>query len=87
MKAKGSKEAATLLTTWMDENGFPRLLACDNGTKFKGAMKLLCDARGTRIVNGRAYHPQSQGSIKVANKIFKARLRAAQKDTGIKGWV
>ena len=85
MKAKGSKEAAILLANWMDENGFPRLLACDNRTEFKGAVKLLCEARGTRIVNGRAYHPQSQGSIEVANKIFKARLRATQQDTGIKG--
>jgi hypothetical protein len=78
MKAKGSEEAAILLTTWMDENGFPRLLACDNGTEFKGVVKLLCEARGTRIVNGRAYYLQSQGFIKVANKIFKARLRATQ---------
>jgi hypothetical protein len=69
----------------MDENGFPRLLACNNRTKFKGAVKLLCKAKGTRIVNRRAYHPQSQGSIKVANKIFKARLQATQQDTGIKG--
>ena len=84
MKAKGSEEAADLLKTWIDENGFPRLLACDNGTKFKGAVLALCLSRGTRVVNGRAYYPQSQGSIKVANKIFKARLRAAQRDTGIK---
>ena len=76
MKAKGSKEAAILLVNQIDENGFPRLLACDNRTKFKGAVKLLCEARGTRIDNGRAYYPQSQGSIEVANKIFKARLRA-----------
>jgi len=59
MKAKGFKEAAILLITWMDENGFPRLLACDNKTKFKGAVKLLYKARGTRIVNRRAYYPQS----------------------------
>jgi len=87
MKAKTSDEAAHFLEIWMDENGFLRVLACDNGTEFKGAVKALCKSRGTKVVNGRAYHPQSQGSIEVANKIFKARLRAAQKDTGIKEWV
>jgi hypothetical protein len=59
MKAKGFKEAAILLANWIDKNGFPRLLACDNGIEFKGAVKLLCEARGTRIVNGRAYYLQS----------------------------
>jgi hypothetical protein len=43
----------------MDENGFPRLLACDNRIEFKSAIKLLYKAKGTRIVNGRAYYPQS----------------------------
>jgi len=43
----------------MDKNGFLRLLACDNRTKFKGAIKLLCKAKSTRIVNGRAYYLQS----------------------------
>ena len=61
----------------MNDNGFFRILACDNSTKFKGAVIDLCKARGAKIVNGRAYHPESQGSIKVANKTFKARLKAA----------
>ena len=76
MKAKGFKEAAILLANQIDKNGFPRLLAYNNKTEFKGVIKLLYKARGTRIVNRRAYYPQSQGFIKVANKIFKARLRA-----------
>ena len=87
MKVKGFKEATILLATWIDKNEFLRLLAYNNRIKFKGAIKLLCKARGTRIVNGRAYYPQSQGSIEVANKIFKARLQATQQDTSIKRWV
>jgi len=38
----------------------------------------LCVGRNVRIVNGRAYHPQTQGAIEQANKVCKARLRAAQ---------
>lgn len=43
----------------------------------------LCIGRNIRIVNGRAYHPQSQGAIEQANKVCKVRLYAAQSaDTG-----
>ena len=59
MKVKGFKEAAILLANQINENGFPRLLAYNNKTKFKSAIKLLCKARGTRIVNRKAYYPQS----------------------------
>lgn len=38
----------------------------------------LCVGRNVRIVNGRAYHPQTQGAIEQANKVCKVRLRAAQ---------
>ncbi len=62
---------------WINNNGFFRILACDNGTKFKGAVIALYKARGAKIINSRAYYLKSQGSIKVVNKIFKARLSAA----------
>jgi hypothetical protein len=38
----------------------------------------LCIGRNVRIVNSRAYHPQTQGAIEQTNKVCKARLRAAQ---------
>src|SRR5436190_4685173 len=52
-----------------------------------GAIKLLCAKLNIRIIRGRPYHPQSQGSIEVANRIFKKRLRAAQLGYGQKDWV
>jgi hypothetical protein len=61
---------------WINNNGFFRILAYNNSTKFKGAVITLYKARGAKIINGRAYYPESQGSIKVINKIFKARLSA-----------
>jgi hypothetical protein len=72
MKGKTSKAAAELLMLWINDNGFFRILACDNSTEFKGAVIALCKARGAKIINGRAYYPESQGSIEVINKIFKA---------------
>ena len=38
----------------------------------------LCVSRNVRIVNGNAYHPQTQGAIEQANTVCKVRLRAAQ---------
>lgn len=53
---------------------------CDNGTEFKGAVQDLCDRLGIKIIRGRAYHPQSQGSVEHSNGVFKARLRAVKGD-------
>jgi len=60
---------------------------CDNGTEFKKWVLELCKVRNIRVVNGRSYHPQSQGAIEQPNKTFKARLRAVQAQTGSREWV
>ena len=56
----------------------------DNGGEFKGAVLLLCKDRNINTITGRAYYPQSQGSIEQANKTFKSKLRAIQIETRIK---
>jgi hypothetical protein len=38
------------------------------------------------MIRGRAYHPQTQGSIEIANRVFKNRLRAHQASTGRSDW-
>jgi hypothetical protein len=45
------------------------------------------DKLGVKIIRGRAYHPQTQGSVEVANRIFKARLQAVAGESGEKEWV
>jgi hypothetical protein len=49
----------------------------------------LARSHGIPIINGRAYHPQTQGSVEKANGIFKARLFACQKEAGslVTEWV
>jgi hypothetical protein len=37
---------------------------------------------GIKIINGRAYHPQTQGSVERANQTFKRRLGSLQRDRG-----
>jgi hypothetical protein len=44
--------------------------------------------RNIRHISGRPYHPQNQGSVEVANGIFKRRLRAVRAERGdITDWV
>lgn len=50
------------------EFGPPVILQSDQGSEFKGVVKLLCSHCGTRLIHGRPYHPQSQG--KVRNSFF-----------------
>jgi ribulose bisphosphate carboxylase small subunit len=83
LKAKTANEAADELIKWLNDNGYISILACDNRGEFKGKVIEVCKQRGIKIIRGRAYHPQSQGSIKIANCIFKRRLRAVRADTGI----
>jgi hypothetical protein len=87
LKAKTADEAADELVKWLNDNGYISILACDNGGEFKGKVIEVCKKRGIKIIRGRAYHPQSQGSIEVANRVFKKRLRAARADTGIQSWI
>ena len=60
--------------------------ACDNGPEFKAQVNDLAKNLGIRIACGRAYYPQSQGSIEVANRTFKKRLAALQLARGVSTW-
>ena len=63
------------------------LRRCDNGTEFKGEVLELCKKLSIKVVNGKSYHPQTQGTVEVANKIFKARLAAVQAEEGTREWL
>jgi hypothetical protein len=39
------------------------------------------------IIRGRSYHPQTQGSVEVANHTFKDRLYAEISESGNREWV
>jgi hypothetical protein len=47
----------------------------------------LLQSHGIPIINGRAYHPQTQGSVEKANDIFKQRLIACQAEYNTKEWM
>ena len=47
----------------------------------------LLQSHGIPIINRRAYHPQTQGSVEKANDIFKQRLIACQAEYNTKEWM
>jgi hypothetical protein len=87
LKAKTADKAADKLIKWLNNNGYITILACNNRGEFKGKVIEVCKKRGIKIICRQAYYPQSQGSIKVTNRIFKKRLQAIQADTGIQSWI
>ena len=44
---------------------------CDNGPEFKASVAELAKKLGIRMVRGRTYHLQTQGTVEVANRMFK----------------
>ena len=87
LKDKESTSTAAVFSTWLDFNGLCRIVQCDNSTEFKGALRQKCLKYGIKVINGRAYHPETQGSVERANGIYKQRLRAYIMETGGNNWV
>jgi hypothetical protein len=49
-------------------------------------VKQLCLELGIRMIRGRPYHPQTQGTVERANRTFKRRLGALQAQKGRNDW-
>jgi IS30 family transposase len=56
--------------------GPPKILQSDNGTEFKGALSILLQEHGIKVINGCPHHPQSQGMVKHANGVLKEKIAA-----------
>lgn len=57
------------------EHGPPNILQSDNGGEFKGDTKKACKYLGVKIVNSRAYHPQSQGKVERSHGHLRDKIR------------
>jgi hypothetical protein len=87
LKAKSADEAADELIKWLNDNGYISILACDIEGEFEGKVIEVCKQRGIKIIRGRPYHTQSQGSIEIANRTFERWLQAIRADTSIQSWM
>ncbi|CAC5400989.1 unnamed protein product [Mytilus coruscus] len=82
LKQKTAKEVSELLLKFIYIFGPPRILQTDNGKEFNNAdLCAVMDEFKTRKINGRPYHPQSQGRVERFNRTVVAYFRAQFVDT------
>ena len=53
-----------------------KIVQCDNGKEFKGALLILLRKYGIQVINGAPWSPQTQGLVEQANGVVEAKLRA-----------
>lgn len=88
LKSKSSTEVAVNLFDIFTTFGAPTILQSDNGKEFTSrVIKELVDLwPGTKIINGRPRHPQSQGLIERANRELKNKLSKWMIDNHRSDW-
>jgi transposase InsO family protein len=64
----------------------PKIVQCDNGKEFKGALLILLRKYGIQVINGAPRSPQTQGLVEQANGVVEAKLRAWKMDHGSTEW-
>jgi hypothetical protein len=72
---------------WLADNRCPGAVYCDSGTEFQGDFDNLVENRSLpiRVIRGRAYHPESQGTVEVHNREFKRHLAAFRIERSVLG--
>ena len=75
LPSKKSSVVAEHLKLIYREHGTPKILQCDNGGEFGGNTKKLCRIIGVKIINSRAYHPQSQGKVERSHRTIREKIR------------
>jgi hypothetical protein len=58
----------------------------DNGSEFKAAVLLVMQRFGIKVINGRPYHPESQGMVEQSNGYIHAKINAWKDLSGLTNW-
>ena len=85
LQSKNSKAIAAELKSIYMENGSPLVLQSDQGSEFKGAVKILCHKMHVKMVNSRPYHPQSQGKVERSHRALRSKMENDLLKMGKKG--
>lgn len=86
LTSKGARQVANELEYWIQLMGPPRILQCDNGREFKGAVLHILKKHGIKLINSTPRHPQSQGLVEQGNSVVERKLRAFMAERGTRAW-
>ena len=75
LQTKESAEVAEHLLEIYNEHGPPEILQSDQGTEFKGVVKLVCESLNVRIIKSSAYSPQTQGKDERSHRTWKEKVK------------
>eukprot|EP00118_Oscarella_pearsei_P016214 m.153026 g.153026 ORF g.153026 m.153026 type:complete len:304 (+) comp38614_c0_seq6:96-1007(+) len=88
LQKKSASDIAVLLLDIYSLMGTPKILQSDQGTEFKGAVRMVMTNFNVAIVTSSPYHPQSQGKLERSHCLWKAMIRHdLQKEHGYVDWV
>ena len=73
---KSSEETFKNIKNFIDKNGPPEIIQCDNGGEFKNNLfKKFCEESNISLIHGADRYPQSKGAIESFNKHIKNLLK------------
>eukprot|EP00117_Sycon_ciliatum_P001358 scpid51373/ scgid5968/ Pol polyprotein; Reverse transcriptase/ribonuclease H; Integrase len=76
IKSKSAKDVCNVIVSCMYRYGAPRILQTDNGREFNNSsLAAVMDEMRALKINGRPYHPQSQGRVERLNQTLANFLR------------
>eukprot|EP01137_Pigoraptor_chileana_P011453 Opistho-2@62365 len=87
LQTKEAQGVADNLEKQFDLFGAPSILQSDNGKEFVAhVIKALAATVNATLINGRPYHPQSQGSVERANGVVSDLLYKWMRDKARTDW-
>ena len=75
LQTKYSSEVAEHLLDIYNEHGPPEILQSDQGTEFKGVVKVICEALNVRIIHSAAHSPPTQGKDERSHRTWKEKIK------------
>ena len=76
LKSKHAEPVADAFALFIAAFLPPKIMQSDNGKEFKGALVILLRKYGIRVIYRAPRLPQTQGLVKQANGVVKAKVRA-----------
>lgn len=87
LHSKHAEPIATCIADFIKHFFPPKIIQCDNGREFKGALLILLRKYSIKITRGAPRTPSTQGLVEQANGVVEAKIRAWKMDHGSTQWV